>query len=74
VIQEKDPQTFVSLGSIKTQVTGKNMGIDPDSGRLFVAVADIDPNAAVPPGPGGRPGRPRPLPGSLKLLFIDPGP
>ena len=74
VISEKDPQTFVSLGSIKTQVTGKNMGIDPDSGRLFVAVADIDPNAAVPVGPNGRPGRPRPLPGSLKLLFLDPGP
>ena len=74
VISEKDPQTFVSLGSIKTQVTGKNMGIDPDSGRLFVAVADIDPTAAVPVGPNGRPGRPRPLPGSLKLLFLDPGP
>ena len=74
VISEKDPQTFVSLGSIKTQVTGKNMGINPDSGRLFVAVADIDPNAAVPVGPNGRPGRPRPLPGSLKLLFLDPGP
>lgn len=72
VIQEKDPQTFVPAGSIKTQVTGKNMGIDPDSGRLFVAVADIDPNAKVPPGPNGRPGRPRPLPGTLKLLFLDP--
>jgi YVTN family beta-propeller protein len=74
VIQEKDAQTFVSLGSLKTAITGKNMSIDPDSGRLFVAVADIDPNAPVAPGPGGRPGRPRPLPGSLKLLFLDPGP
>jgi len=72
VIQEKDPQTYVSLGSIKTAVTGKNMQIDPDTGRLFVAVADIDPNAAIPPARGGGPGRPRPLPGTLKLLFIDP--
>ena len=72
VIQEKDSQTFVSLGSIKTAVTGKNMGIDPDTGRLFIAVADVDPKAAVPPGPGGAPGRPRPLPGTLKLLFLDP--
>jgi YVTN family beta-propeller protein len=72
VIQEKDAQTFVGLGSIKTQVTGKNMGIDPDTGRLFVAVADIDPKAPVPAGPNGRPGRPRPLPGTLKLLFLDP--
>jgi YVTN family beta-propeller protein len=73
VVQEKDPQTFVPLGSIKTQITGKNMGIDPDTGRLFVAVADIDPKAPVPVGPNGRPGRPRPLPGTLKLLLLDPG-
>jgi YVTN family beta-propeller protein len=74
VIQEKTPDTFVSLGSIKTAVTGKNMGIDPATGRIYVAVADIDPRAVVAPGPGGRPGRPRPLPGTLKLLFLDPGP
>ncbi len=74
VIHEQDADHFVPLGSIKTAITGKNMGIDPDSGRLYVAVADIDPSAAVPPGPNGRPGRPRPLPGSLKLLFLDPGP
>jgi DNA-binding beta-propeller fold protein YncE len=72
VIQEKDSQTFVSLGSIKTAVTGKNMGIDPDTGRLFVAVADVDPTATATPGSGGRAGRPRPLPGTLKLLFLDP--
>jgi hypothetical protein len=48
------------------------MGIDPTSGRLFIAAADIDPKAPVSAGPNGRPGRPRPLPGSLKLLFLDP--
>jgi DNA-binding beta-propeller fold protein YncE len=72
VIREKDPQTFVSLGNVNTAVTGKNMGIDPDTGRLFIAVADVDPNAAATSGPGGRAGRPRPLPGTLKLLFLDP--
>ena len=72
LIQEKNPQTYVSLGSIKTAITGKNMEIDPDTGRLFVAVADIDPNAPILPGRGGRAGRPRPLPGTLKLLFLDP--
>jgi len=74
VIREVDPQTYRSLGSIPTAVTGKNMTIDPDTGRLYVAVADIDPNAPVPPGPNGRPGRPKPLPGTLKILFLDPGP
>jgi YVTN family beta-propeller protein len=72
IIQEKDPQTFVSLGSIKTAVTGKTMAIDPQTGRLYIAAADTDPKAAVPVGANGRPGRPAPLPGTLKLLFLDP--
>ena len=45
VIREVSPDKYQALDSIKTQVTGKNMTIDPASGRLFVAVADIDPNA-----------------------------
>jgi YVTN family beta-propeller protein len=72
VIREVSPDKYQALNSIKTQITGKNMTIDPASGRLFVAVADIDPNAPVPPGANGRPGRPRPLPGTLKVLFLDP--
>jgi YVTN family beta-propeller protein len=72
VIHETDPQTFVSAGEIKTQITGRTMDIDPDTGRLFVAAADIDPNAPIPPGKNGRPGRAKPLPGTLKLLFLDP--
>lgn len=72
VIREVSPDKYQPLDSIKTQITGKNMTIDPASGRLYVAVADIDPNAPIPPGPNGRPGRPRPLPGSLKILFLDP--
>lgn len=72
VIREMSPDKYQALDSIKTQITGKNMTIDPVSGRLYVTVADIDPNAPVPPGANGRPGRPKPLPGSLKVLFLDP--
>jgi YVTN family beta-propeller protein len=72
VVRQESPQKYVSLGSISTAVTGKNMTIDPDTGRLFVAVADIDPNAPVPVGANGRPGRAKPLPGSFKILFLDP--
>jgi YVTN family beta-propeller protein len=74
VVRETSPQKFESAGSIPTAVTGKNMTIDPDTGRLFVAVADIDPKAPVPLGRNGRPGRAKPLPGSLKILFLDPAP
>jgi hypothetical protein len=69
IIREVDPQTFVSLGSIPTPATGRTLAIDPESGRLFLAAADPDPNA-----PRSRPGRPAPRPGSLKLLFLDPAP
>jgi hypothetical protein len=48
------------------------MTINPETGRLFVAVGDIDPKAPILPGPNGRSGRPKPLPGSLKILFLDP--
>ena len=48
------------------------LAIDPAAHRLFIAAADIDPKAPVPAGPNGRPGRPRPVAGSLKLLFLDP--
>lgn len=85
VIQEKDANTFVVLDTIKTAVTGRTMGIDPSSGRLFVAAADIDANATTaPPSSAAQPGAPptvaaagRPrrgppiAPGSLKLLFLD---
>jgi DNA-binding beta-propeller fold protein YncE len=67
IIQEKDANTFVPAATIKTSVSGRTMAIDPDTGRLYIAAADVDPS----PTPGGRP---RPRPGSLKLLFLDPAP
>jgi DNA-binding beta-propeller fold protein YncE len=69
IIQERDPQTFVSLGTVKTTVSARTMGIDPDTGRLYLAAADVEatPTDATKPG-----GRPKIVPGSLKLLFLDP--
>jgi len=66
VIAEKDANTFVPVATIKTAITGRTMSIDPDTGRIYIAAGEIDPNPA--------PGRPRLVPGSLKLLFVDPTP
>jgi YVTN family beta-propeller protein len=74
VIREQNPGSFVALGSIKTAITGKNMSIDPATGRLYVIVADVDPSAPVPPSQNGRMARRVLLPGTVKLLFLDPGP
>jgi YVTN family beta-propeller protein len=72
IIQEKDPQTFVAAGTIKTAVTGRTMGIDPGTGRLFVVAADVDTSAAANAASGAAPRRAPIVPGSLKLMFVDP--
>ena len=75
IIRENDANSFTALGDIKTTPTARTMGIDPATGRLFLAAADLatpTPGAPVPPpAPGGR-RRPPLAPGSLKLLFLDP--
>jgi YVTN family beta-propeller protein len=68
VIYEKDAQTFASLGDVKTAVGARTMAIDPDTGRIYLVAADLE-SAADNAAPGTR----RPVvPGSLKLLFLDP--
>ncbi len=65
VLQEKDPDTFVPLATVKTAVSARTMDIDPASGRLYVVAADTMPAAAEG-------SRPTIVPGSLRLLFVDP--
>ena len=64
VIAEKDANTFVPVATIKTAGTGRTMSIDPQTGRLYIAAGEVDLNPA--------PGHPRLVPGSLKLMFLDP--
>jgi len=68
VIAEKDPKTYVPLKPIKTVISARTMGINPATGRLFLAAAHIDPNAT----PDKKSGRIPTQPGSLELLFLDP--
>ena len=69
VIRETNPDTFVALAPIKTAVTARTLTIDPKTGRLYLAAAEVD--AQAPAGPNGRP---RVVPGSLKLIILDPVP
>jgi DNA-binding beta-propeller fold protein YncE len=68
VIQEKDADHFVSLGEVGTVLTARTMAIDPETGRVFLAAADLDPTA--PPPTSGR--NLKIIPGTFKLLFVDP--
>jgi DNA-binding beta-propeller fold protein YncE len=73
VIQEKDPDTYVPLGTVATAVSARTMGLDPSTGSLYVVAADIAKTTA-PAADNGRPARPSYVPGSTKLLILDPVP
>ena len=70
IVQEKDANNFVVLATLKTALSARTMDVDPKTGRLFLAAADIakiDP----PTTPGGRP-HVEFVPGSLKLFVFEP--
>jgi hypothetical protein len=60
-----DVDYFVDQGSVATQPGARTMAVDAATGRVFLVTADIDP--AAPPDP-----RPHFLPGTVKLLVMDP--
>jgi YVTN family beta-propeller protein len=84
IIREANPETFQSVETIKTAVTARTMSLDPQTGRLYLAAADVQPapDHALPSrsvstplvDQAGHSPAPRPtiVPGSLKLLFLDP--
>jgi YVTN family beta-propeller protein len=77
VIREVNADTFAPAGTIKTMISGRTMGVDPVSGRLYVAAAELDQAALAAyqaARAAGRRARPPLVPGSLKLLFLDPAP
>ncbi len=65
VYRQVTPDRYELLETVTTQVSGRTMGLDPKTGRLFVPVAQFDPAS-----PAGQ--RPRMLPGSMKVLMFDP--
>ena len=65
VYQQVSPDHYDALEPLHTQVSARTMAVDPQTGRLFVAAADVH----RPAQPGGRP---TPVPGSFKVLILDP--
>jgi DNA-binding beta-propeller fold protein YncE len=67
VIAQKDANTYVPLETIPTSISARTMSINATTGRLYLVSADTEPNTA----PNAK-GRIPTVPGSLKLLFLDP--
>lgn len=76
VIREVDANTFVPAGTVATALSARTMGVDPASGRVFLAAADTTASAMAAARAARMAGRHGPSPfaaGSFKLLFFDPG-
>jgi YVTN family beta-propeller protein len=76
VMREVDANTFVPVATIKTALSARTMSVDPVSGRVFLAAAATNAKAMAAFRAARQAGRHGPspfVPGSLKLLFFDPG-
>ena len=63
VIQQDGPDRYRALEPIATRVSGRTMTVDPVTGRLFAAAADMVADGSP---------RGHARPGSLALLMFDP--
>jgi DNA-binding beta-propeller fold protein YncE len=70
VIGENSPDAFVSLGSVPTMLGARTMTLDPKSGRLYLVAADMKVNESADPKDFRH--RFSVVPGSARLLFLDP--
>jgi YVTN family beta-propeller protein len=68
IIRQRDPNTYVSLGNMPTAATARTLSLDPDTGRIYLLAAELQP----PDGSQEGSGRRNIVPGSLRLLFLDP--
>ena len=69
VIAERTPGHFEALPPVKTAYGARTMAIDPRSGRIFLVASDVTADDAVPVTDRGHY---KVVPGSAKLLFLDP--
>jgi YVTN family beta-propeller protein len=66
VIRVRGADRFEVAATIPTAITARTLTIDPASGRLYLAAIDLVPGVVDANGKRVR------IPGSLKLMFLDP--
>ncbi len=76
VIREVDANAFVPAATARTALSARTMGVDPQTGRLYLAAAEPDASArTVAAYQAARAAGKHPfVHGSLGLLFLDPAP
>ena len=69
VVHEDSPSAFHVVQTVKTEVGARTMELDPSTHRLYTVTAKFGP---LPAAAQGRRRRPPIVPGSFRLLVIDP--
>jgi DNA-binding beta-propeller fold protein YncE len=67
VVHEDSPDQFTVVQTLPTEKSARTMQVDPASHKIYLASAKFEAPAAPPAG-GGRPPRPKMIPGSFKIL------
>jgi len=70
VIHEDTPNTFHVVETVQTAPSGRNMGLDPATHRLYVVAAKFGPPPAESTATNPR-RRPPVVPGSFMLMVIE---
>jgi DNA-binding beta-propeller fold protein YncE len=70
IAKEETPDQLTVVQTLKTERSARTMSIDPATHRIYLPSAQFEPPPAPPPG--ASPGRPKIVPGSLKLLVYGP--
>jgi DNA-binding beta-propeller fold protein YncE len=70
VIAEKGPDSYVALPSVTTLPGARTIAVDPATGRVFLATGDV--SRIEPPSQPGHNPHIVYVPGSLKLLILEP--
>ena len=72
IIAEKSPTSFAALPAVTTEIGARTMAVDPKTGRIYLATAEMTVNGSAAANDSRR--RYSVKPGSVKLLFFDPMP
>lgn len=70
IIREKSADEFVALTPVATQPGARTMALDSKTGRIYLVTADFEPNTDAKPGDERH--RLKIVPGTVRLLFLDP--
>jgi DNA-binding beta-propeller fold protein YncE len=69
IVSQAGADQFKVVQTLATAPGARTMTVDPSTGTIYLATADMQPAAA--PAANGRPARPKPIPGTFRLIVVE---